>query len=169
MSLIPPQAWPGCRPLTRTTVTAAAAVTHTTAGTTCSARTTSSSPAPAHTAAQDDLNLNPFSLAAAGDTATKHASPVNSSTDSTMSLTAAVAFAPCTIVVATGATGGIVAPAVIATTPALEWNDCDAPFDVGIQLYFLAPTRSLRPLESDKYDASSSSEDHSIFIDFSRD
>jgi hypothetical protein len=120
-------------------------------------------------AARHDLNLKPFDVAAAGDPAAQHDPPANSSTDSTMALTDVVAFAPGAIVVATGATGGSIAPDVLAPPPALDWDDCDAPFDMGIQLDFLAHTRPLCPLESDNDDASSSSEDNSIFINLSRD
>jgi hypothetical protein len=68
-----------------------------------------------------------------------------------------------TIVVATG---GIVSPAVLVPPPppAHDWYDCDSPFDVGIKLDFLAPTRPLCFLESNNDDAITSSDDDSIFI-----
>jgi hypothetical protein len=63
--------------------------------------------------------------------------------DSETCTTAAAAVAPSAIVQSPGtivqATGGIVAPAGVALPPALDWDDCDAPFDVGIQLDFHAP------------------------------
>jgi hypothetical protein len=144
-----------------TRTTAAAATGHTTAGTARSApaRTARSSSA----AARD--NLKTCVLAAAGDTAAPHAAPANSATDIATRTTAAAAFAPGAIV---EATGGIIAPAVVAPPPALDWDDDDAPFDVGIQLDFHAPAKPLCPLESGNNDASISSDDDSIFIDLSR-
>jgi hypothetical protein len=122
---------------------------------------------------QDDLNT--FALDADGDPAAPHLVPVNSTNDSATRTTAAAASAvtPGAIVEAPGAivqaTGGIVAPAGVAPPPDLVWDDCDPPFDVGIQLYFHAPAKPMCPLNSDNDDASSSSNDDSIFIDLWRD
>jgi hypothetical protein len=122
-------------------------------------------------ASQDDLKT--FALAAPGDPAAPHAAPVNSTNDSETRTTDAVAVAPSSIVQAPDsivqATGGIIAPTGVALPPDLDWDDCDAPFDVGIQLDFHAPAKPLCPLDSDNNELSSSSDDDSIFIDLSRD
>jgi hypothetical protein len=124
-------------------------------------------------AASQEDDVKTFSLAAAGDPAAPQAAPANSTNDSETRTTVAVAVAPSAIVQAPDsivqATGGIIAPTGVALPPALDWDDCDAPFDVGIQLDFHAPTKPLCPLDSDKNGASSSSDDDSIFIDLSRD
>jgi hypothetical protein len=146
-----------------TCTTAAAAVGHTTAR---------SAPTPAGTAlssaaSQDDVNT--FDLAAAGDSAAPHAAPVNSTINSETHMTAAAAVAPSAIFRSPGvifqATGGTISPAGVALPPALDWDDCDAPFCVGIKLYVLAPAKPLCPLDRDNDDSSSSSDDDSIFID----
>jgi hypothetical protein len=119
--------------------------THATAGTarSANAHTTQSS---SDVAAQDDLTI--FDIAAAEDPAAPHANPVNSAMDTNDSTT-----------------GGIVAPDVVAPPNTLKWDDCDAPFDVCIQLEFHARVMSLCPLDSDNDDASRSSDEDSIFID----
>jgi hypothetical protein len=148
-----------------TCTTAAAAVGHTNAryAAACTSHST--------VASQDDLHT--FALAAAGDPAEPHTAPVNSTIESETRTTAAAAVAPSAIVQSPGvivqATGDIIAPAGVALPPDLDWDDCDAPFDVGIQLDFHTPAKPLCPLDSNNDDASSSIDDDSVFIDLSRD
>jgi hypothetical protein len=156
-----------------TCTTAAAAVSHTTAR---SAPTRTARSAPTRTArsaaaSQDDLNT--FDIAADGDPDAPHASPLNSTIDYETRTTVATTVAPSAIVQSAGvivqATGGIISSSGIVLPPALDWDDCDATFDVRIQLNFHAPAKPLCPLDSDNDDASSSSDDDSIFIDLLRD
>jgi hypothetical protein len=141
----------------------------------CGSHTTAHS-VPTHTArsapaSQDDLKT--FALDAVGYRADPRAAPVNSTINSKTRTTAAAAVARSAIVQSPGtivqAGGGIVAPAGVSLPPALDWDDLDAPFDVGIQLDFHAPAKPLCPLDSDNNELSSSSDDDSIFIDLSRD
>jgi hypothetical protein len=156
-----------------TCTTTAAAVGHTTA---CYAPAGIARYAPAQTArsapaSQDDLKT--FYSAADGDPAAPHSAPINSTIDSEIRMTVAATAAPIAIVQSPGvivqATGGIIAPAGVALPPDLYWDDCDATFDVCIQLDFHAPAKPSCPLDSDNDGASSSSDDDYIFINLSRD
>jgi hypothetical protein len=85
---------------------ATASTTHSAPDPACTARSSSA------TAAQDDLNK--FDLAAAGNLAVPHDSPVNSMTDTNDSATGTTAAAAIVPVVIAEAAGDIVAPAVVA-------------------------------------------------------
>jgi hypothetical protein len=158
-----------------TCTTASAAVGHTTARSAPAPAVTARSAAArtAHSAAASQDDLKTFALADSGYPAAPHASPINSVIDSETRTTAAAAFAPSAIVqspvIIVQATGGIIAPAGVALPPALDWDDCDAPFDMGIKLDFHAPAKPLCTLDSDNDDVSSRSDEDSIFIDLSRD
>jgi hypothetical protein len=112
--------------------------------------TARSAPAPTGTApstAASQYDLKTFALASDGYPAAPHAAPLNSTIDSETRTTVATTFAPSAIVQSPGlivqATGGTISPAGIALPPALGWDDCDAPFDVGIQLDFHDPAMPL--------------------------